>query len=157
MADLLPPVDLALILAFDGSASVTYDSFGLIANGTAAALRDAVVADGLLGGPHGAALLCLVLWSGPGDQDVLTDWTRIDSKAALAAFAEQVENVPRIVRAGTTAIGAAMLMCETLLFEAPAKSTRQIVDFAGDGRNNEGPDPVPIRDRMVDRGVTING
>ncbi len=157
MADLLPPVDLALILAFDGSASVTYESFGLIANGTAAALRDDVVVNGLLGGPHGAALLCLVLWSGPGDQELLTDWTRVDSKSALLAFAEEVENVPRIVKAGTTAIGAAMIMCETLLYEAPAKSSRHIIDFAGDGRNNEGPDPIPVRDRMVDRGVTING
>ena len=32
--------DLALVLAVDGSASVTYDEFGLIAGGMAAALRD---------------------------------------------------------------------------------------------------------------------
>jgi len=36
-------VDLALILAVDGSASVTYDEFGLIAGGMAAALRDPAV------------------------------------------------------------------------------------------------------------------
>jgi Ca-activated chloride channel homolog len=157
MADLPPAVDLALVLAFDGSASVTYESFGLIASGTAAALRDDAVADGLLGGSHGAALACLMLWSGAADQEVLTDWARLDSRKSLADFADQVENVPRIVRAGATAIGAAMLLCEKLLADAPAKSDRQIIDFAGDGRNNDGPDPVPIRDRLVDAGVTING
>jgi Ca-activated chloride channel homolog len=157
MADLPPIVDLALILAFDGSASVTYESFGLIASGTAAALRDDAVADGLLSGPHGAALVCLMLWSGAADQEVLTDWTRLDSRKSLADFADQVENVPRIVRAGATAIGAAMLLCEKLLADAPARSDRQIVDFAGDGRNNDGPDPAPIRDRLVDVGATING
>ena len=157
MADFPLPVDLALVLAFDGSASVTYESFGLIASGTAAALRDEIVAAGLLGGPHGAALVCLVLWSGPGDQEVLTDWTRIDSAQSLADFADQVENVPRIVHAGTTAIGAALTMCEILLREAPAKSDRQIIDVAGDGRSNEGPDPAPIRDRLVEAGVVING
>jgi hypothetical protein len=66
-----------------------------------------------------------------------------------------VENVPRIVPAGTTAIGAALLACEQLLALAPA--TRRIIDIAGDGRSNEGPDPGPIRDRLVDAGVTING
>jgi hypothetical protein len=157
MADTMQPVDLALILAFDGSASVTYESFGLIASGTAAALRDDTVAAGLLGGARGASLCALVLWSGPGDQEILVDWTRLDSPQALADFAQSVDNVPRIVRAGTTAIGAALLFCETMLFEAPAKSDRQIIDVAGDGRNNEGPDPVPIRDRLVEAGVTING
>jgi Ca-activated chloride channel homolog len=157
MAALLPTVDLALVLAFDGSASVTYDSFGLIASGAAAALRDEVVAGGLLSGAHGAALVCLILWSGPGDQEVLTDWTRIDSAKSLADFADQVENVPRIVRAGATAIGSALLTCERLLREAPAASARQIIDIAGDGRSNEGPDPAPIRERLVEAGVVING
>jgi Ca-activated chloride channel family protein len=157
MADTMQPVDLALILAFDGSASVTYDNFGLIASGTAAALRDETVIAGLLGGPRGACLVMLVLWSGPGAQDTLVDWTRLASPADLTAFAEQVENVPRIVTAGTTAIGAALLYCETMLFEAPAKSERQVIDLAGDGRNNEGPDPMPIRDRLAAARVTING
>ena len=157
MADTMQPVDLALILAFDGSASVTYESFGLIASGTAAALRDETVRDGLLGGVHRACLVMLVLWSGPGDQQTLVEWTRIASAEALADFADQVENVPRIVTAGSTAIGAALLYCETMLFEAPARSDRQVIDVAGDGRNNEGPDPLPIRDRLVAAGVVING
>ena len=157
MADVTQPVDLVLILAFDGSASVTYESFGLIASGTAAALRDETVQAGLLGSVHGAALVMLVLWSGPGAQETLVDWTRIASPNDLAGFADQVENVPRIVTAGSTAIGAALLYCETMLFEAPAHSERQVIDIAGDGRSNEGPDPTPIRDRLVNAGVVING
>jgi hypothetical protein len=144
--------NLALVLAFDGSASVTYESFGLIASGTARALRDPVVAAGLIGGP---SLCCLMLWSAASAQEVLVEWTRIDSEAALAEFARQVEDVPRLVPAGTTAIGAALLACEKLLALAPA--TRQVIDIAGDGRSNEGPAPGPIRDRLVDAGVTING
>lgn len=150
-------VDLSLILAFDGSASVTFDSFGLIASGTARGLRDPAVSAGLLGGPHGAVLCTLLLWSAADAQEVLVDWTRIDSPAALEAFAQQVEDVPRLVPAGTTAIGAALLACEQLLNHAPARATRQVIDVAGDGRNNEGPDPIPVRDRLVEAGVTING
>jgi len=143
---------LALVLAFDGSASVTYDNFGLIASATARALRDPVVAEGLIAGN---SLCCLLLWSAATAQEVLVEWTRIDGTAALEAFARQVEDVPRLVPAGTTAIGAALEACEKLLAQAPAM--RQVIDIAGDGASNEGPPPGPIRDRLVEAGVTING
>lgn len=149
-------VDLALVLAFDGSASVTFDSFGLIAGGTAAAFRDPEIGRSLLGGAQGAILCTLLLWSASGEQDVLVEWTRISTSAELLAFAELVDNVPRVIAAGTTAIGAALLVCERLLALAPA-AARQVIDIAGDGRSNDGPSPGPIRDRLVEAGVTING
>ena len=150
-------VDLALVLALDGSASVTYEEFGLMAGGIAAALRDPEVIAGLTGGPSRASLCSLLLWSGSRAQEVLADWTRIGSAEDAAGFAEQVENVPRTVRAGATAIGEALLAALTLLAHAPAKPARQIVDVIGDGRSNEGIAPGPIRDRMAAAGITING
>ena len=150
-------VDLALVLAFDGSASVTYEEFGLMAGGCAAALRDPEVAAGLTGGPRAATLCSLLLWSGRGAQEVLIDWTRIAAPADLADFATSVENVPRVVRAGATAIGEALLACERLLRLAPARAARQVIDVVGDGRSNEGEPPAPIRDRLAASGVTING
>jgi hypothetical protein len=157
MADMTGDVDLALILAFDGSASVTFESFGLIAGGTATALRDPAVAAGLTGGALGASLCCLLLWSAPDSQELLVEWTRIGSAAELEAFAGQVQDVPRVIPAGTTAIGAALAVCEGLLRLAPARARRQVIDLAGDGRNNAGIEPGPVRDRLVDAGVTING
>ncbi len=150
-------VDLALVLALDGSASVTYEEFGLMAGGIAAALRDPEVIAGLTGGPSRASLCSLLLWSGSRAQEVLADWTRIASAEDAAGFAEQVENVPRTVRAGATAIGEALLAALTLLAHAPAKPARQVVDVIGDGRSNEGIAPGPIRDRMAAAGITING
>jgi Ca-activated chloride channel homolog len=150
-------VDLALVLALDGSASVTYEEFGLMAGGMAAALRDPEVIAGLTGGPSRASLCSLLLWSGSRAQEVLADWTRIASAEDAAGFAEQVENVPRTVRAGATAIGEALLAALTLLAHAPAKPARQVVDVIGDGRSNEGIAPGPIRDRMAAAGITING
>jgi hypothetical protein len=148
-------VDLALILAIDGSASVTYDEFGLIAGGLAASLRDPEITQGLIAG--NGVLLSLLLWSGQTDQDVLVDWTRVTSPSELGAFADQVENMPRSVPPGLTAIGAALAIATALLARAPVPAARQIIDIAGDGRNNDGPNPAPIRDRLVEAGVTING
>jgi hypothetical protein len=146
-------VELSIVLAVDGSASVTYDEFGLIAGGMAAALRDPIVAGGLTG----TSVLSLLLWSGAGQQDVITGWTRIATKADLRAFADDVENMPRTVRAGTTAIGEALLASLTLLAQVPAIPKRNIVNVIGDGRSNDGIAPGPIRDRMSAADITING
>jgi Ca-activated chloride channel homolog len=150
-------IDLALVLAVDGSASVTYEEFGLIAGGMAAALREPSIIAGLIGGPAKASMCSLLLWSGAGAQEVITDWTLIASEADAKAFADQVDNMPRIVRAGQTAIGEALLASLTLLGRIPDTPTRQIVDVIGDGRSNDGIAPGPIRDRMAAAGITING
>jgi hypothetical protein len=150
-------VDLSLVLALDGSASVTYDEFGLIAGGLARAFRDPQIIAGLTGGAAGASQCAVVLWSGRDAQEVLIDWTRIASPADAQGFADAVDNVPRAVTAGLTAIGAALLVALDLLGRAPAAAERQVVDVAGDGRSNDGPAPGPVRDRMAAMGITING
>jgi hypothetical protein len=150
-------VDLALVLAVDGSASVTYEEFGLIAGGMAAALRDPLVVRGLIGGPARASMCSLLLWSGAGAQEVLTDWTLIASPADAAGFADAVDNMSRLVPAGQTAIGEALLASLTLLAHLPSHSARQVVNVIGDGRSNDGVPPGPIRDRMAAAGITING
>jgi hypothetical protein len=146
-------VDLAMVLAVDGSASVTYEEFGLIAGGMAAALRDPAVAEGLIG----AAELSLLLWSGAGQQDVITGWTQILTAADLRGFADEVDNMPRTVRAGATAIGEALLASLTLLAKVPVVPKRNVVNVIGDGRSNDGIAPGPIRDRMAAADITING
>jgi hypothetical protein len=142
-----------MVLAVDGSASVTYDEFGLIAGGMATALRDDTVVQALAEGSY----LSLLLWSGSGQQAVINEWTHLASKADVLAFADQVDNMPRIVRPGSTAIGEALLAALTLLAHLPAHTKRQIVDVIGDGRSNEGIAPGPIRDRMANADITING
>jgi Ca-activated chloride channel family protein len=146
-------VELAMVLAVDGSASVTYDEFGLIAGGMAVALRDPAVAAALTG----TSVLSLLLWSGAGQQDVITAWTRIGSGGDLDAFADDVDNMPRTVRAGATAIGEALLASLTLLARVPAIPKRSIVNVVGDGRSNDGIAPGAVRDRMAAAGITING
>jgi Ca-activated chloride channel homolog len=146
-------VELAMVLAVDGSASVTYDEFGLIAGGMAAALRDPTVAAGLTG----TSVLSLLLWSGAGQQDIITGWTPIVTASDLAAFADGVDNMPRTVRAGGTAIGEALLAALTLLAKVPSVPKRNIVNVIGDGRSNDGIAPGPIRDRMAAVDITING
>ena len=153
----MEPVDLALVLAFDCSASVNFNEFVLMTTGCAAALRDPDVAAGLTGGALGGTLAALLLWSGPGAQEVMVEWTRLSNAPELNAFAQAVEDVPRILPAGTTAIGEALLACRALLAQLPAPALRAVVDLGGDGRSNAGIDPEPARDLLINDGVTING
>ena len=150
-------VDLALVLAVDGSASVTYEEFGLIAGGMASALREPTIIAGLIGGPAKASLCSLLLWSGAGAQEVIADWRLIASETDAQAFADAVDNMPRVVKAGQTAIGEALLASLTLLSHIPDTPTRQVVNVIGDGRSNDGIEPAPVRDRMVSAGIIING
>jgi Ca-activated chloride channel family protein len=150
-------VDLALVLAVDGSASVTYEEFNLIAGGMAAALREPPIVAGLIGGPTKASLAALLLWSGARAQEVIADWTLIASEGDAHAFADMVDNMPRIVPPGQTAIGEALLASLTLLGHIPDTPARQVVNVIGDGRSNDGIAPGPVRDRMAAAGITING
>jgi Ca-activated chloride channel homolog len=150
-------VDLALVLAVDGSASVTYEEFGLIAGGMAAALREPTIIRGLIGGAAKASMCSLLLWSGTGAQEIITDWTLIASADDAHTFADSVDNMPRIVQPGETAIGEALLASLTLLSHIPDTPLRRVVNVIGDGRSNSGTAPGPIRDRMAASGITING
>lgn len=149
-------VDLALCLAVDSSSSVDYDEFALMLGGYAAAFRDESVAAALAAGPHGAVAVCLLMWSGRGAQEVAVPWARLDGPAAAAGFAETVENAPRLVPPGATALGEGMAAGLALLAACPVEATRLVLDVSGDGRNNQGRAPGPVRDIGVGAGVTIN-
>lgn len=149
-------VDLALCLAVDASSSVDYDEFALMLGGYAAALRDESVIAALTGGPSGASAVAMLLWSGRGEQAVAVPWTRIADGAAAARFADAVDNAPRLVPAGATALGEGMAAALALLAACPFEATRLVLDVSGDGRHNQGRAPGPVRDIGVGAGVTIN-
>ncbi|GGJ11779.1 DUF1194 domain-containing protein [Neoroseomonas lacus] len=149
-------VDLALCLAVDASSSVDFDEFGLMLGGYGAAFRDESVQAAITGGRRGAVAICLLMWSGQGAQAVAVPWARLDGPVAAAAFAEAVENAPRLVPAGATALGEGMAAGLALLGTVPTEATRLVMDVSGDGRHNQGRPPGPVRDIGVAAGITIN-
>ncbi|MBW6398576.1 DUF1194 domain-containing protein [Roseomonas sp. HJA6] len=149
-------VDLALCLAVDASSSVDYDEFALMLGGYAAAFRDDSVAAAITAGSRRAIAVVMLLWSGRGAQAVAVPWTRIDGAEAAAVFAGEVENSPRLVPGGATALGEGMAAGLALLAACPAEARRLTMDVSGDGRHNQGRPPGPVRDIGVAAGVTIN-
>lgn len=151
----MQPVDLALCLAVDVSASVDYDEFGLMVGGLAAAFRQEDIVAACSAGPRGAVAVALLFWSSA--QEVAVPWMRISDAAGAAALAEAIDNAPRLPAPGATALGPGMAAGLALLARCPAEATRLALDVSGDGAHNQGRPPGPVRDIGVGAGVTING
>jgi Mg-chelatase subunit ChlD len=151
----MEPVDLALVLAVDVSASVDYAEFALMIGGLSAAFQDADVVAAAMAGPRGAVAVAVLFWSEA--QDLALPWTRLASRAEGAAMAEALLAAPRLPRAGATALGDGLVAALTLLARCPAPATRQVVDVSGDGAGNRGRASGPVRDVAVAAGVVING
>ncbi len=151
------PVDLALCLAVDVSASVDFDEFGLMMGGLANAWREAAVVAAAYAGPRGAVSVSLLQWSGPGARAVAVPWMAVDGAAAAAALADAVDAAPRLPPAGATALGEGMAAGLALLGGYPAPAARLVLDISGDGAGNAGRASGPVRDLGAAAGVTING
>ena len=149
-------VDLELVLAIDSSGSVDFGESELQMGGIANALRDPEVIEAIEGAAPNGVAVAVIEWSGPGQQLVGVDWTRITDAGTAAALAARIEAMGRGL-IGETAIGEALRFASDLLAYGPFQGARRIIDVSGDGPSNAGGEPEPMRDAAALAGVTING
>jgi len=149
-------VDVALVLAVDVSFSMDIDEQALQRDGFVQAFRSPEVQDAIERGLIGKIAVTYFEWAGSADQHVVIPWTLLDSPAAAAAFADELEAM-QIRRARRTSISSAIDMSLRLLEESGVVPMREVIDIAGDGPNNEGRMVTIARDEALARGVTING
>lgn len=150
-------VDLELVLLSDASGSIDAGEIRLQREGWAAALTDPEVLQAIAVQPLGRIAVSFVEWGDAAHQDVVVPWTVIDGRDSAEAFAAALLAAPR--RAfGRNAIGSALAFAERLLESNGIAGERRIVDLSADSANSfEGPPIEPIRARLVESGVTING
>jgi hypothetical protein len=146
---------LALVLAVDVSASVTADSYLLQHDGIARAFVSPRLAEAISATPGGIEVLVLE-WSDPDKIAVTVNWTRISDAPTAGGFAAAVRATSRS-SAGITAIGPALLAAAATFDHLPEPSGIRMIDISGDGIANFGLPPAVARDRVVARGITING
>lgn len=146
---------LALVLAMDVSSSVDPSEDRLQRQGTATALTSPEVAEAFFASDLPVAL-AVYEWSGRYNQQVILDWTMIDSPMALTGAAEIVAASLRSHNEFPTAMGYALGFGAGLLARAP-ECLEKTLDISGDGQNNEGFGPdIAYREFPFD-GVTVNG
>lgn len=151
------PVELELILAVDVSASVDDGEYLLQTVGLAAAFRDPAVIEAIRAVGDLGIAVTLVEWGVGLEQKQAVGWAHIENAASAAAFAQAILESPRLFVGNGTSISHAVLYAMSLFEENGFAGRRRIIDVSGDGRNNSGPAPRMARDRVVSRGITING
>ncbi|MCV3270449.1 DUF1194 domain-containing protein [Roseobacter sinensis] len=146
---------LALVLALDVSSSVDAAEDALQRGGLVAALTAPEVEAAFFASDDPVAL-AVYEWSGRYNQELLLDWTLIDSRARLHHVAETLARSIRSHNDFPTAMGYALGYGSRLLERAPSCLHRTL-DMAGDGQNNEGFSPALAYAEFPFDGVTVNG
>ncbi|WP_373086214.1 DUF1194 domain-containing protein [Sneathiella sp.] len=150
-------VDMQLVLAIDVSSSVNWDEYNLQMRGIANAFRDDLVIDAIQASPRGRISVAATHWAGVGEQKTIVDWQLIASPEDAHAFADRLDQVPRAFPYGGTNIAGALDHASLLFARDSNISIRQVIDISGDGSVSVGPPPEASRNRVVSRGIVING
>jgi hypothetical protein len=146
---------VALVLAVDVSESVTTERYLLQHDGIAKAFETPQLVDTIAATPGGIEALVLE-WSDPFRIAVTVDWTKVGDAPSARAFAAAVRKSERSSH-GLTALGAALDAAGAAFDRLPEAAAHKVIDVSGDGIANFGPAPSEVRDRLVARGITING
>ena len=153
-----PPANaagLALVLAVDVSESVSAGRYTLQREGIARAFESPQLVEAIAAVPGGIEAL-VIEWSDPEKIAITVGWTRIANRGSAAAFAAAVRAGKRS-SSGLTAIGPALLAAAAAFDYMPEEAAHKVIDISGDGMANFGLPPAEARDRLVARGITING
>ena len=146
---------LALVLALDVSSSVDAAEDALQRGGVVAALTAPEVVEAFFATDQPVAL-AVYEWSGRYNQEMVLDWTLIDSPLALVQAAEVVANSKRSHNDFPTAMGYALGFGAGLFARAP-RCAQHTLDMAGDGQNNEGFGPKAAYREFGFGNITVNG
>ena len=149
-------VDLALVLAVDCSFSVDAREFALQMEGLGRAFLREEVKRAIAQGHRQRIAVSVIQWSDDLNQKVVLPWTIISGAADADELGKILFNMRRQLAEGGTSISTALVYSAALFAAAPS-AERQVIDVSSDGRNNSGPPVRPVRDRLVARGITING
>ncbi len=150
-------VDLKLVLGIDCSYSVDNREFALQIQGLARAFRDPDVIKAIKDGPYGRIAVTVVQWSDARNQRIGVPWTIIAGEGDADEFAQDLATLPRLLADGGTSITAMMRFGAQILRSSPIVGVREVIDIAADGRNNNGGNPIVMRDEVAALGITING
>ena len=149
-------VDIELILAVDVSMSMDPEEQRLQREGYIAALRDPAIIKAIRSGPHARIAVTYIEWAGPEAHNHLIPWRVIDGQDSAEAFIAELTVKP-YSRYRMTSISSALWYASEQFGAGSFRGARRVIDVSGDGANNSGPPLTPIRDRLVESGVVING
>jgi hypothetical protein len=145
---------LALVLAMDASKSMSTADFELAFHGTAAALRSEEVQRAILAQSSPVALIAFE-WSGQNRQQIVHEWSLLQSREEIDEFASSLENHERDGIGQKTGLGSALAFSYDALDRGP-NCNRRVIDVSSDGYNSDGMTPAEFYARGLPGDVTVN-
>lgn len=152
-----PEVDTALIISVDVSQSVDEVRYGLQMEGIARALEDPDVVGAIVSVPQGRILFTMIAWADTAK--IVVPWTLIANADDARAAADIVRRIPQQGGEFTCLTKMMRIVDETILPTLPLSARRVVLDVSSDGIDNCTPPPAvdEVRDRLVSKGVMVNG
>lgn len=151
-------VDLELVLAVDVSGSMSQAELLIQRHGYVAALRHADVAAAIA--IRGAVAVAYLEWAGPDDQRIVVPWTVLFNATDARHFADRIASAPLNPGFNSSPWTTGTSISQALSFAADmflSDRASRTIDVSGNGPNNSGRPLPPIRERVIARGITING
>jgi len=161
-------VDIEIVLAVDGSGSISTEEFKLQLAGYAAAFRDPAIQSAITSGPIGRVAVSMLIWSDAAFQKFTTDWHILSNVKDTDEFAGILYNFYQHsgrkfgIGGGGTGIGSGVAFAMKMMNDNGISASRQVIDVSGDGIET---DPFwkeavmmpAAREVAKRRGVMING
>ena len=132
-------VDLELVLAMDGSGSISESEYIFQLEGTARAFEDPAIRTAIRSGPLGRIAVSVVIWSDAAFQKAHSGWYLLDDDASIVAFANRIRNFHQHtgrkfgIGGGGTGIGEGIRYSINEINSNAYFGLRRVVDVSGDG------------------------
>ena len=146
---------LALVIAMDGSSSVSPEEHNLQLRGLAEALNDGDVRTAIQA--VGGIWFSSFEWSGRYQQTMQVGWRYLNAEDSITQTAADLARSKRGYTEFPTALGYALGYASNYLAKVPGTCARKVIDVAGDGINNEGFDAAAAYRAFAFDGITVNG
>ena len=161
-------VDLELVLAMDGSGSISEAEYILQLEGTARAFEDEAIQQAIVSGPTGKIAVTVMIWSDAAFPKFKSGWFVLSDQASANRFAGRIRNFHKHtgrkfgIGGGGTGIGEGVRVALDMLATNGYEGLRRVIDVSGDGVETDpwfkGGITLPIARSLADRaGVQVNG
>lgn len=149
-------VDVELVMAADGSGSISAEEFAFQRQGYAAALTDSRVVDAIQGGFQGRIAIAHVEWGAARSVHTIVDWHVIEDAASARAYADTLLAAPRVAQ-GWNSISNAMVRSRAMIENNAHNGFRKVIDISADAGQRGGVPLSQARATTLAAGITVNG
>jgi hypothetical protein len=161
-----PATDANIVTALDISESIDPRAMAIEIDGMADAIRSPEVLQAIRGGRHRQIGFAIFAWRDAAYPEFVA-WSLIATEADAVAVGARLRSAfhafvaadpPRpALDPHMTDLSGAIDHAAVLLLTAPFLADRSIVNVIGNGWDNVGEGPQRARDRLLAKGVTVNG